>query len=138
MTYTAWDKTRDLMVRHYKHTGARIDFDDAETLRRAELTLNRWATEECNGTIQRPWADTPDGDTGPYRPGRLWRAEKGIFSRVPDRQAGALRRIAEVCKRNGLDFYHQGDPRGCSLYIADSGAGMNDTNYSSFVSCAVR
>jgi len=127
------------MARHYKHTGARIDFDDAETLRRAELTLNRWAERTCGWTtdyatvalIRDELTDIPYHDIHMFS-GRSYTA------RVNDLETGALRRVAEVCKRNGLDFYHQGDPRGCSLYIADSGAGMNDTNYSSFVPCSVR
>ena len=148
MTYTAWNKTRDLMARHYKHTGARIDFDDAETLRRAERTLHRWDEKRCGWSTPGPngasIALVRDEDDEGYDNGKPYLeihpnvGLKTSWIRVPDRQSGALRRVAEVCKRNGLEFYHQGDPRGCSLYIADSGAGMNDTNYPSFVPCAVR
>ena len=37
---------------------------------------------------------------------------------IADREAGALRRVRAVCAANGLHFYHQGDPRGCALYVA--------------------
>ena len=37
---------------------------------------------------------------------------------VPDRERGALKRLAALMKgRSGLWFYHQGDPRGCALYV---------------------
>jgi hypothetical protein len=104
---------------------------DARTLRRAQLTLRRWAEEECNGTIQRPWDGTVYGDSRPYR--TTW--HEGIFSRIPDRKAGALRRVAAICERYGLHYYHQGDPRGCSLYI-DSQP-IPDDNYTSAIACIV-
>ena len=50
---------------------------------------------------------------------------------VPDREAGALRRVREVCERNGLAFYHQTDPRGVALYVAARDAGMTNSNYNS-------
>lgn len=37
---------------------------------------------------------------------------------IADREAGALRRIAAVCKALGINFYHQGDPRGAALYVS--------------------
>jgi hypothetical protein len=35
----------------------------------------------------------------------------------------------ELAQSIGLKFYHQTDPRGCSVYLIDST--MNDSNYSS-------
>ena len=108
--------------------------DVARTLRRAQLTLHRWSEEMCNGTIQR---EGPDGDGKPFR---VWDGSIGqdletkrmkwgrITSPTPDREAGALRRIEQVCKEAGLHFYHQTDPRGCALFV--SAQPMNDTNYS--------
>jgi len=91
----------------------------ANTLRRAQMTLHRWAEEECNGTIQRE-----EGDGKPFR---VWdsvgqRADGSWYDKrsqapIPDREAGALRRVAKVCKDAGLFFYHQTDPRGCALYV---------------------
>ena len=37
------------------------------------------------------------------------------------------RRVAAVCARQGLHFYHQGDPRGCALYV--STAVLDGHNY---------
>lgn len=37
---------------------------------------------------------------------------------VADREAGALRRLANIMRAHpSLWFYHQGDPRGCALYV---------------------
>ena len=97
----------------------------ARTLRRAQLTLHRWAEEMCNGTIQRAGEQ---GDGQPYR--HYGTGTKGPFLTVkcPDREAGALRRVAEVCKAAGLHYYHQPDPRGCALYV--SAEPLTDQNYS--------
>ena len=125
-------KNELLMARQYKHTGVFMNRRDVETLRKAELTLNRWSTETANGTIQRSM-------------GCIVRVNPNVsklygenVQTVPDRETGALRRIAEVCKRNGLEYFHQQDPRGCSLYISKIGECINDSNYPSFIACSVR
>lgn len=42
---------------------------------------------------------------------------------IPDREAGALKRLAKImASRPHLLAYHQGDPRGCSLYIVPANA----------------
>jgi hypothetical protein len=112
-------------------------YAEAQRLRRIEKTLNRWAVDQCNGDIQR------DEETGkPYR--YYGRGTSGPFltTLVPDRETGALKQLARiVADRNERDHreatanrlqyrdpngktesspvvsYHQGDPRGCSLYI---------------------
>jgi hypothetical protein len=130
----ARDKNSALMVAASGH-GIILNRDDANTLRRAELTLHRWAEEDCNGTIQRPWADTVDGDSRPYRPGNLMGQYcEGLWARIPDRERGALRRVAAVCDRLGLHWYHQEDPRGCALYI--SGEPLPANNYTRGVACS--
>ena len=48
MTITADDKTRELMRRQYRTTGVFLSFKDAETLRKAERTLHRWAERELS------------------------------------------------------------------------------------------
>lgn len=96
------------------HGGVNLPVADCRTLRRAALTLHRWAELECGtdrGCIER------DDDTGrPY-----WHACNltGRDSRWPvaDREAGALRRVAALCKARRLCWYHQTDPRGAALYI---------------------
>lgn len=91
-------------------------YDESVALRRIEMTLSRWSEAECNGEIER------NETTGkPERVSRAWingaTRERHAWP-CADREAGALRR-AEVILSNhrGLWFYHQGDPRGCSLYV---------------------
>ena len=139
MNRTANDRTRELLRRQYQGTGVFLSMEAAETLRRAELTLNRWDEKKCGwNTDHASFALTraevtnlPYLEVHPYRHGDFY------LTRIPDLEAGALRRVAIVCRRNGLDYFHQGDPTGCALYISKAGAGMNDTNYNQFVACSV-
>lgn len=115
--------------------------DDANTLRRAQLTLHRWAEEECgdsNGGGSR--AIERDEETGkPYVVRHWWGDGKAktITTRtlIPDREAGALRRVKEVCDRLGMYFYHQTDPRGCQLYVSNEP--LTDQSYTNGVACCV-
>lgn len=105
-------------------------FNASRDLRRAQLTLHRWAELECGtdtGHIER------EGDDGTGRPYFVpdWRRRGpgGAVRRlVPDRERGALARVAAVCKAAGLHFYHQTDPRGCALYVAAEP--LTENNYS--------
>ena len=102
--------------------------DEAETLRRINSTLRRWYEMECGndrGAIERN-----DATGRPY-----WCAEVGntrtgfriVQTPIPDREAGALRRLSRIVKaRNersidALDTYIQTDPRGAALYILRPG-----------------
>lgn len=114
-------------------------YDEAAALRRIEMTLHRWAEAECNGDIER------NETTG--KPIRRIRSSRYLAPNDPracyaiaDRETGALRRCAAIiAARNGrnptlgaLSFYHQGDPRGCALYILRTGdvpAGEDVRNY---------
>jgi hypothetical protein len=138
MAYMAQDKNSELMGRQYKQTGAYLARADAQILRRAELTLRNWAERACGwNTDHASVVLSRDEDTGiPYHEVNGFRGTS-YRARVNDLETGALRRVSEVCERNGLDFYHQPDPRGCSLYISKAGAGMDDTNYSRFIACSV-
>ena len=141
---TAKGKTQELRRRIYLATGdlgyAPMVEKDAETLRRAELTLAHWAERECGWNTDHASVQLvrDEATNIPYHEVHMFRSNDQYRARVNDLETGALRRVAEVCKRNGLEFFHQGDPRGCSLYIANAGDGMNDTNYSSFVPCFVK
>lgn len=94
---------------------AGLGFTYAETtaLRRIQMTLHRWAELECGsdrGAIER--------DEDSNRP--WWRSSNsGLRTHpVPDRETGALKRLAAImAKHPDLVSYHQGDPRGCALYI---------------------
>lgn len=113
--------------RRFKNFGT----DDARTLRRAEMTLHRWAELECGtsfGHIER--LEQLDGTTRPvFIPDWRGRGPGGISPHViPDREAGALRRVAGICKSMGLHYYHQTDPRGCALYVGCEP--LTDANYS--------
>lgn len=119
--------------------GISLSFEDANTLRRAELTLQRWAELECgDGNDWGSWAIERDEDTGvPYMVRHHYTHGKGkdwvSRTRIPDREAGALRRIKAICDAHGLHYYHQSDPRGCALYI--NSEPMPDFDYSRGVAC---
>ena len=144
MGHTVADKNRELLARQYKVTGVFLSFADAQILRKAELTLHAWDAKRCGWSTSGPYGASfalvrdEDGDNKPYIEIHPNVGLKTRWQPIPDLEAGALRRIEEVCERNGgdvygLEFYHQGDPRGCSLYIARAGTGLNSSNYSSYV-----
>lgn len=86
-----------------------LTFDECETLRRCAMTLHRWAEHECNGAIQR------DETTG--RPYVHSTYDGRKLYQTADRERGALERATAIVKAHGLTVYHQGDPRGASLYV---------------------
>ena len=96
--------------------------DEAVSLRRIEMTLQRWGERECGDGSN--WAVERDETTG--KPFNVWHGE-GKPSRYPiaDREAGAIRRLKAICDaRNERQSeaekvipYHQTDPRGCALYL---------------------
>jgi hypothetical protein len=115
---------------------AGIGHDDAETLRRAALTLHSIAEQECNGTLYR--AEAGDGVTHPsgadLMPGKVYRVtgqsdprNNGRLSywHTPDRETGARKRIEAIAARigEGCRVEYQGDPRGwpVALFIAREG-----------------
>jgi hypothetical protein len=128
-------KTFALMERLERH-GIIASFDQANTLRRAELTLQRWAELECgdgNGNaIER------DEITGKpficYYPSNI-HSVSNHPKRYPiaDREKGALKRIQAVCNDLNIHFFHQTDPRGCSLYVSLEPLPSND--YTRGVNC---
>lgn len=120
--------------------GLTLSFDDANTLRRAEKTLHSWAELECgDGNDYASWAIERDenGEGVPYLVQHHYAHGAGKDSvtrtRIPDREAGALKRISELCKRTGAHFYHQTDPRGCALYV--SAEPIDSNNYTRGVAC---
>jgi|SRR6478736_7434221 len=101
-------------------------YEEAVSLRRIEMTLQRWGERECGDGSN--WGLERDETTG--KPYNVWHGE-GKLRRYPvaDREAGALRRLAAIVKarneREGcsdthpqfIHAYHQGDCRGCNLYL---------------------
>jgi len=102
------------MMRFYNRLAkAGFSMAEANQLRKIEMTLHRWAAEECNGTIQRdeatdkPYRHYPDS---PYRVNP---------TPVPDRENGALCRLEALLAdgHSAWAYYHQTDPRGHALYL---------------------
>ena len=116
------------VMQHLGSRGIYLDFNEANTLRRAQLTLHRWGEAECgDGNDYASFSIERDEVSGlPYRciyphDGKMRRY------RIADREAGALRRIAAICSKQAIYFFHQTDPRGCALYI--SSEPLTDSNY---------
>ena len=128
---------QDLAVQQrLANRGVPASLDDARTLRRAEKTLHRWAEQECgDGNDYASWAIERDETTGkPFMVYHRFTQSHSKRVAIPDREAGALRRVAAVCKALGAYFYHQTDPRGCALYVAAEP--LTDQTYStSSVAC---
>lgn len=97
-------------------------YDEAVSLRRIEMTLQRWGEMECGDghgrcierdeTTGKPFMTYERGTSG----------QRGRYA-IADREAGALKRLGKiVAARNercsdALLAYHQGDCRGCNLYL---------------------
>ncbi len=130
---TARNDTRALM----QQLGARgisLSFDEVNTLRRAQITLHRWAELECgDGNDYASWSIERDEATDiPYmcrypHDGEMHR------TRIADREKGAIRRVSHICAHHKLDFYHQTDPRGCALYVSNEP--LKDNDYNRGVAC---
>ncbi len=107
-------------------------YDEAVSLRRIEMTLQRWAEQECGDSndycstgIER------DETTGkPFRVVSYHNENKSRRYPIADREAGALKRLARivdarnarVCENMGgnaadVISYHQTDCRGCMVYL---------------------
>lgn len=131
---TARDMTYQV-IRTLEARGIELDYASAEALRRAELTLRRWAEGECgNGNDYASWSIERDEETG--KPYLCTYPHQGKSRRtaIADRERGALKRIAALCQTHGLHYYHQTDPRGCALYVSKEP--LTDTNYSNGAACS--
>jgi hypothetical protein len=93
--------------------GVRLSFEDARTLYRAARTLQRWYEAEAGdsaGVIFR------DESGKPFR-----ESYSGVRVSVRDRETGAMKQIDSVCKRYGLAYKTNHDPRGHAVYLLSSG-----------------
>ena len=134
---SAYTKNSEIASAIFLRTGIQATTGNAETLRRAELTLRRWAELECgDGDNYKSWAIERDEKTD--KPYMVTYPHDGKARRrsIPDREKGALRRVAQLCADLGLYYFHQTDPRGCSLYVSNEP--LTDTNYSNGVACCGR
>ena len=116
-----------------------INGADVEKLCRIERALHHWAELECGtdeGCIER------DEETGiPYMTREPYNnIGPRTRHKIQDIEARRLAELAKImAKYPTLLAYHQGDPRGCALYIVDRAAlGDRDVHscYTSF-GCAV-
>ena len=97
-----------------------VDYDDAASLRRIAMTLDRWHELECgtgDGSYTQ-WIERDETTGKPYfTVENSWGRSRWI---TPDRESGALRRLEKIMSAYpSLVAYVQGDPRGASLYILD-------------------
>jgi len=95
-------------------------YEETEILRRAEMTLHRWHELECGDGNDYGTSRSIERDEETGKPFMVTHYRDGRTSRraYPDKEKGALRRVAEVLKgKDGFFYYQQGDPRGCALYI---------------------
>ena len=104
---TAHNDNLALMQRLSRY-GITVSEYQANILRRAALTLQKWSEQECGddyGCTER------DEVTGiPYH-----LSSTGARWRIPDREKGAQKRVATVCNALGIFWYFQSDPRGAPL-----------------------
>lgn len=112
--------------------GMGFTYDESAALRRIEMTLHRWAELECGVEGHNPQITLAiERDEKTQRPfmrqmgpgyGGQWMDRRWP---VADREAGALKRLDSIVKARNerstladqVAAYHQGDPRGCALYI---------------------
>jgi hypothetical protein len=119
-------KNRELSERILRVAGIEVLPSDAGIIRRAGITVHNWNVDECNGKIQFHESD------GKYH---WWagRDNRHDWGAIKDKETMAINRAKKVTEKYGLTLFHQGDPRGVSLYVGTSE--MNERNYYSFVAC---
>lgn len=113
--------------------------DEAESLRRISMTLQRWHELECGtdrGCIERD--ETTNRPYWVSEWGTRWTYGKRCRTPMADRETGARNRLAAIvdaCNKarrthmagdrmtplDGLRYYVQTDPRGAALYIIRPG-----------------
>lgn len=112
---------------HADAARAGIEYADAETLRRAAMTLHRWSEHECNGVIQRVEGPQNDHMGRPMKEGRTYAVYNingpGPIRYAPcaDREMPAMARAKAIAEKYGATLEHQGDPRGWPLTLKLNG-----------------
>lgn len=122
-------KIQDIIRLYDQLRAMGFTLEEAQALRRIEMTLSRWNELECgDGNEYGSWAIERDEETEkPFMVHHHYLHGRGkdyvTHTAIADRESGALKRLAKiVAARNAREAdavvpYHQGDPRGCSLYI---------------------
>lgn len=97
-----------------------ITWEDADALRRISMTLHRWHELECGDASG--WTIEREGENGDGKPHMVHHLGGRHRYAVPDREAGALKRLKVIMAQYPeLSYYVQGDPRGAALYILRPG-----------------
>ncbi len=103
-----------------------VSYAEAETLRRAAMTLHRWGEHECNGVIQRVEGPQNDHRGRPMIEGACYTAYNIDgpgpirYARTADRETPALARARRIADAHGLTIEYQGDPRGWPLTLKNA------------------
>ena len=118
------------MIERLKSLG--ITEEDALALRRISMTLHRWHELECGDSneygswcISRGRKDKGGAfeyadDGAPYQERTSHTCSGAAYTRIPDREKGAHKRLAAIMARYPkLSSYVQTDPRGAALYIIE-------------------
>ena len=113
-------RTKFEMISRLRDLG--FTFEESMKLRRIQMTLNRWAEYECGtGNDRVTLSIERDEETQKPFMRRQYQSPHGwIDEKHPTRdlELGALKRLkAIMASHPELVSYHQGDCRGCSLYI---------------------
>lgn len=106
------------LIKRLENAG--FSFEEANQLRRIEMTLQRWSELECgNVNDYSSWAIVRDEETEiPYMEIHPHTSNDVQLYKIADREKGALKRLAKIMEAHpDFQAYHQGDPRGCALYI---------------------
>ena len=140
-------RLRTVLHQHAANQQAFTWESDSAELRRISMTLHRWHELECgDGNDYGSWAIARgrkvraqggmvhgeratfehDDDGKPYLEHHHYLHGHGkdyvTYAIMPDREAGALKRLAKIMARYpALSYYVQTDPRGCALYILRPG-----------------
>ena len=98
---------------------AGISYENANTLRRISMTLQRWGELECgDGNDYASWAIERDEQTGKPYMVRYPHDGKPRRTPVADREKGALKRLQTIMSHYpNYVAYHQTDPRGAAVYV---------------------
>lgn len=113
--------TKERIMIHQRLSSLGFSYEQANTLRRISMTLQRWFEQECgNSNDHCSWSI--ERDEGTDKPFRVVHPHHGLPSpmRIPiaDKEKGARRRLEKLMAQfPDFTYYIQTDPRGCALYI---------------------
>jgi hypothetical protein len=124
---------------------ARMDnagFNRTETqaLRRIEMTLQRWGERECgdSNNYESRGIERDEKTDKPFLVVRSHTTNKTHRYAVPDREKGALNRLAKIMESHPQFIaYHQGDCRGCNLYLVPKYAVKAGEDIGSIYTCGI-